>query len=59
MVEVLISKETKMDATLKMDILTEYGMVHADEPQVHDIAFIFDLEFRNAVLSRGMYHKES
>jgi len=56
---VLISKETKMDATLKMDILTEYGMVHVDEAQVHDINFIFDLEFRNAVLSRGMYHKES
>jgi len=34
-------------------------MVHADEAQVHDIAFIFDLEFRNAVLSRGRYHKES
>jgi len=56
---VLISKETKMDATLKMDILTEYGMVHVDEAQVNDIAFIFDLEFRNAVLSRGMYHKVS
>ena len=55
----LISKETKMDATLKMDILTEYGMVLVDETQVHDIAFIFDLEFRNAVLSRGIYHKES
>ena len=47
-----------MDATLKMDILTEYGMVHVDETQVHDIAFIFDLKFRNAILSRGMYHKE-
>ena len=55
----LISKETKMDATLKMDILTEYGMVHVDEAQVHDVAFIFDLEFRNIVLSSGMYHKES
>ena len=55
----LISKETKMDATLKMDILTEYGMVHVDEAQVHDIASIFDLGFRNAVLSRVMYHKES
>ena len=48
-----------MDATLKMDILTEYDMVHVDEAQVNDIAFIFYLEFRNAVLSRGMYHKES
>jgi len=46
-----------MDATLRMDILTNYGMAHIDEAQVHDIAFIFDLEFRNVVLSRGMHHK--
>ena len=46
-----------MDATLRMDILTKYGMAHIDEAQVHDIAFIFDLEFRNVVLSRGMHHK--
>ena len=41
----------------QMDILTKYGMVHVDEAQVHDVAFIFDLEYRNAVLSRGMHHK--
>ena len=41
----------------QMDILTKYGMVHVDEAQVHAIAFIFDLEYRYAVLSRGMHHK--
>ena len=40
-----------------MDILTKYGMVHVDEAQVHDFAFIFDLEYRYAVLSRRMHHK--
>ena len=32
---------------------TKYGMVRVDQTQVHDIAFIFDLEFRNVVLLRG------
>ena len=40
-----------------MDILTKYGMVHVDEAQAHDVTFIFDLKYRNAVLSRGMHHK--
>ena len=40
-----------------MDILAKYGMVHVDEAQVHDIAFIIDLEYRYAILSRGMHHK--
>ena len=40
-----------------MDILTKYGMVNTIEAQVVDNSFKFDLEFRNAVLSRGMHHK--
>ena len=40
-----------------MDILTKYGMVNIIEAQVVDNTFKFDLEFRNAVLSRGMHHK--
>ena len=41
----------------QMDLLTKYGMVHVDEAQVHDFVFIFNFEYRYAVLSRGMHHK--
>ena len=40
-----------------MDLLTKYGMVHVDEAQVYDFVFIFNFEYRYAVLSRGMHHK--
>ena len=36
----------------QMDLLTKYVMVHVDEAQVHDFAFIFNFEYMYAVLSR-------
>jgi len=39
------------------NILTKYGMINIVESQVVDNTFKFDLEFRNAVLSRGVHHK--
>jgi hypothetical protein len=53
---VLISKRQRW-INSQMDILTKCGMVNIIEAQVVDNTFKFDLEFRNAVLSRGMHHK--